>query len=53
MDVKECTDCKKGFYSFIVKVDTQTHIFSSDKSKSQESWIEALIQAGASFLEVN
>jgi hypothetical protein len=52
VDVTECGECKSGSYCFVLLgSDGKTHALCAARSKDQEAWIQALVNAGAHFLE--
>lgn len=55
--VSFCGTCRDGYYCFTVESSdeggkkTGSNVFCSDDTAEQERWIQALINAGASFTE--
>jgi len=51
IDVTECGECKKGSYCFTLSDKNDILTLCANKSVEQEGWIQALMDAGAKFVE--
>jgi len=49
--LSECGECKRGSYCFTINIGGRNHTQCTTKSKEQEEWLQALMDAGVTLQE--